>query len=237
VARTSLSNFRDPKGPAATELSAVRRAGSLLKSSGETCKAPIMLERVTHDLAAAITAIDAKQPVARNKRSGVSFTAGIGPHSEGETFALALNEMRRSSPDFYRELSSSIPYPSNPRQRCDALLVTTEGPLFIEGKLLRLKGDNGKPNDNMLMHIVSPYAQHRSALTDCTKLSISGFEGRKAIVIVGYDYPDLPLALAIKAFELLAAELVKLGKRNEATFSGLCHPVHSEGRAMAWQVD
>jgi len=26
-------------------------------------------------------------------------------------------------------------------------------------------GDNGKPNDNMLMHILSPYPAHRSALT------------------------------------------------------------------------
>jgi hypothetical protein len=36
--------------------------------------------------------------------------------------------------------------------------------------MLRLMGDNGKPNDNMLMHILSPYPSHRSALTDCQKL-------------------------------------------------------------------
>ncbi len=36
--------------------------------------------------------------------------------------------------------------------------------------MLRLMGDNGKANDNMLMHILSPYPSHRSALTDCEKL-------------------------------------------------------------------
>jgi hypothetical protein len=34
----------------------------------------------------------------------------------------------------------------------------------------RILGDNGKLNDNMLMHILSPYPQHRSAVTDCNKL-------------------------------------------------------------------
>jgi hypothetical protein len=32
------------------------------------------------------------------------------------------------------------------------------------GKLLRHVGDNGKHNDNMLMHILSPYAQHHSGV-------------------------------------------------------------------------
>jgi len=44
-------------------------------------------------------------------------------------------------------------------------------------KMLRLMGDNSKPNDNMLMHILSPYPSHRSALTDCQKLAASGFQG------------------------------------------------------------
>jgi hypothetical protein len=74
----------------------------------------------------------------------------------------------------------------------------------VEGKLLRLKGDNGKPNDNMLMHIVSPYPQHRSALTDCIKLINSQLPGVKVVTIIGYSYPDLPLEPAIRAFETLA---------------------------------
>jgi hypothetical protein len=78
-------------------------------------------------------------------------------------------------------------------------LDTPTAALFIEGKLLRLKGDNAKPNDNMLMHILSPYPQHRSALTDCLKLRAADFNGEKAIVIIGYDYSDLPLEPAVMA--------------------------------------
>jgi hypothetical protein len=52
--------------------------------------------------------------------------------------------------------------------------------------MLRLMGDNGKPNDNMLMHIVSPYSSHRSALTDCQKLAASGFSESLAVLIYGY---------------------------------------------------
>ena len=42
--------------------------------------------------------------------------------------------------------------------------------------MLRFLGDNGKPNDNILMHVLSPYPQHRSALTDCEKLARSSVE-------------------------------------------------------------
>jgi hypothetical protein len=83
-------------------------------------------------------------------------------------------------------------------------------------------GDNGLPNDNMLMHILSPYPEHRSALTDCKKLKASGLEGRKAILIYGYECEQRPMELAIAAFETLAGlqkrlreiELAHLGKAN-----------------------
>src|SRR5688572_19679237 len=110
-----------------------------------------MLKRLTEDLAAAIGAVDARRPVAVNKRSGAQFEAGLGPHSEAETFLLILTEGQRAGPGWVTGLSFSVPYPNSIRQRCDARVVTPQGQLFVEGKLLRLKGDNGKPNDNMLM--------------------------------------------------------------------------------------
>lgn len=195
-----------------------------------------MLERLTRDLALAVATVDARRPVAVNKRSGVAFEPGLGPHSEAETFALILAEVKRADPQWLLELAYSVSYPATKRQRCDARLTTAEGDLFVEGKLLRLKGDNGKPNDNMLMHILSPYPQHRSALTDCIKLTASGFPGSTAVVIVGYGYPDMPLEPAIEAFETLAGTMARLGKRHEASFSGLCHRVHCEGKVIAWQV-
>ena len=55
-------------------------------------------------------------------------------------------------------------------------LVPRPAPVWdwaIEAKMLRMFGDNGKLNDNMLMHVLSPYPAHRSALTDCGKLAHS----------------------------------------------------------------
>ena len=193
-----------------------------------------MLQRLTDHLAAAVMTVDALQPVAKNKRSGVSFEAGLGPHSEAETLSLVFSEAKRAHPDCYAGVAISVPYPNNPRQRCDVKLITPDGPLFIEGKLLRLKGDNGKPNDNMLMHILSPYQRHRSALTDCVKLASSGIADARAVVIIGYTYDDMPLEPAISAFETLASG--KLGSRCEAEFSGLHHRVHRSGKVMAWPV-
>ena len=96
--------------------------------------------------------------------------------------------------------------------------------LFVEAKLLRLLEDNGKPNDNMLMHILSPYPQHHSAVTDCEKLRAARFPGRSAILIFGYGYEGWPLEPAIDAFERMVRGKGRLGERHEAPFANLCPP-------------
>jgi hypothetical protein len=79
--------------------------------------------------------------------------------------------------------------------------------LGIEASMFKLFGDNGKLNDNVLMHVLSPpYLQHRSALSDCDKLIAFEIAARKAIVIFGYDYRDWPMDPAIDAFETLASK-------------------------------
>lgn len=102
--------------------------------------------------------------------------------------------------------------------------------------MLRLMGDNGKTNDNMLMHILSPYPSHRSALTDCLKLRDSHFAQRRAVLIYGFDYPAWPLDPAIEAFETLARVQIAIGDRCEAPFDGLMHPIHTHGRVFAWEI-
>jgi hypothetical protein len=97
-------------------------------------------------------------------------------------------------------------------------------------------GDNGKPNDNMLMHILSPYAVNRSALTDCEKLVESRLPGKKAIMIFAYEYDAYPAEPVIRAFEVLAADRAHLGPRCSATFYDLVHPVHRRGSVFAWQI-
>ena len=102
--------------------------------------------------------------------------------------------------------------------------------------MLRLRGDNGKPNDNMLMHILSPYAEHRSALTDIDKLRSSGFTCDKAVLIYGYDDAEFPTSTAIDAFETLARSRCLLSEQRRASVRNLVHPVHASGEVMAWQI-
>src|SRR5690348_9215926 len=115
------------------------------------CAPSSMLDRLVQDFANAVISVDAGRPVATNKRSGIAFEPGLGPHSETETLTLVLNAAQRACPCWYLQVSMSVPYPTNPRQKCDARIRTPDGLLFLEAKLLRLKGDNGMPNDNMLM--------------------------------------------------------------------------------------
>src|SRR5262245_17682798 len=133
---------------------------------------------IVRDLAAGIAAVDAKRPVARSTRSEMIYQPGIGPHSESKTIELVLVELKQANPGLYGGARLGVPYPATPRQRCDLVVPAAGGDWHIEVKLLRLLGDIGKPNDNMLMHILSPYMQHRSAVTDCQKLLNSGFSGR-----------------------------------------------------------
>jgi hypothetical protein len=102
--------------------------------------------------------------------------------------------------------------------------------------MMRLMGDNGKPNDSILCYILSPYPQQRSALTDCQKLVNAGFDGTSAILIYGYEYEDYPLEPVINAFETLASKVVALSAAHKAKFNGLIHPVHRQGAVYAWTV-
>ncbi len=193
------------------------------------------LDAIVTGLAQGIAAADGLRPIAIGARSGKAYAPGIGPHSESRTLDLALTQLStdHASPPIERE----VPYPTVPKARCDLCLGTAPDWLWcVEVKMLRMMGDNGKPNDNMLMHILSPYPQHRSALTDCAKLVESGLSGRKAIVIFGYDYERLPMEPAIDAFEALARRSVVLGDRMSATFEGLVHPVHERGRVFGWEL-
>jgi hypothetical protein len=167
----------------------------------------------------------------------VTFQSGIGPHSEAQTITLVGTELELLVPSSYAgKLRYGVPYPEAPRQKCDLCLGSTgKYDWAIEVKMLRILGDNGKANDNILMHILSPYPAHRSALTDCDKLVRSSLGRSKAILIYGYDAKEWPLEPAIDAFEALAASRVRLGPRHAAKFGGLIHPAHSSGEVFAWQ--
>jgi hypothetical protein len=188
--------------------------------------------RLARDFAAGLMLADA-----RNPRWG-AYQPGIGPHTEVQTVALVLAELRREHPALYGSVPTGVRYPNSLRQKCDLLISPSGGRSWaVEVKMLRLMGDNGKPNDNMLMHILSPYPSHRSALTDCQKLVGSGFSGSLGVLIYGYDYDALPMEPAVEAFEQLAEHRVRLGPRQAASFDGLVHPVHRRGGVFVWEVD
>lgn len=200
--------------------------------------ADLLLGNIVQDFAAAVERVDALRPVAINQRSGVSFQPGIGPHTEANTVRLVFSDLASMFRDVYADHSLGVPYGDGSRQSCDLCLGHAPSWAWaIEVKMLRLMGDNGKPNDNILMHILSPYPQHRSALTDCDKLRASVLGDRRAVMIFGYDYVGWPMDPAIEAFETLAHSRGLLGPREHASFDGLTHPVHQRGRVFAWQVE
>jgi len=196
-----------------------------------------VLAELVMDFARGIKAVDSMAPVASNTRTGASYQPGIGPHTEAQTIRLVMAHLADADPQRYASYKLGVPYADGTRQACDLCL---DGPApwgwAIEVKMLRLMGDNGKLNDNMVMHILSPYPAHRSALTDCTKLLTSQLGAHKAILIYGYDYPDWPMDPAIEAFQVLANQEVTLADSAVASFDGLIHSVHRRGRVFGWQV-
>jgi hypothetical protein len=198
---------------------------------------PSFLTVFVADFADGLKAADAKQPQAVDQRSEKIFQPGIGPHTEAQTVRLVLNEMRAARPARYSRVKFAVPYPTERRRKCDLAVHAGGGePWCIEVKMWRLMEDNGKPNDNILVHVLSPYAQHRSALTDCERLSSSGFTGRKAILIYGYEAEGWPLRLVIDAFQALARTRTHLSECQVAGFDGLCHPIHRSGAVYGWEL-
>jgi hypothetical protein len=178
----------------------------------------------------AICRVDAKRPVWAN------YQPGIGQRTETETVSLVVRELGTLDPATYASAQVGVPYPAMKRQKCDLVVNVGGEDWHIEVKMMRLMGDNRKPNDNILTHILSPYPEQRSALTDCTKLLSSGFVGRHAILIYGYEYPGWPLEPVISAFEFLAAREVGLSPRATASFDELVHPVHRCGKVFGWEL-
>jgi hypothetical protein len=194
-------------------------------------------EELAKDFANAIILADKRLPIAVNSRSGLQFQPGLGPHAEGLATQLILKELVSINPIKYQGHKIAVPYPESPRQRCDVCLGSPPAwDWALEVKLVRLLGDNGKLNDNMVMHLLSPYPSHRSALTDCSKLAASVLGERKAVLLYGFETDEFPLEPLVRAFETLAGARVPLGRRAQAGFSGLVHPVHKRGAVYLWEI-
>jgi hypothetical protein len=86
-----------------------------------------LVNRFVSALARAVEVVDARSPVAVNQRTGVAYGAGIGPHTEAETFKLIVEEARSAEPEWLIDATYGIPYPSSPRQKCDLKITMAEG--------------------------------------------------------------------------------------------------------------
>jgi len=161
------------------------------------------------------------------------YQPGIGPFGEDAAVTLTLAEMRNSRGDAYA-IAGKRRYPSG-RYVCDLALGHLPD-WAIEVKMARLGRDNDTYEDAAIKKILSPYADDRSAVTDCRKLSDSGFAGRRAVLIYGFDDPDRPIMWLIEAFEAVAARTVTLGPRESAPLDRLIHPVFATGHIWAWEV-
>ena len=187
------------------------------------------LNRFVSAFAKGMELADAEKPIARK------YFPGIGPHEEDKTVKMVLRkitslELMGGAFEFKLQVS----YPDGSKKRCDLQLQHGGTPLYVEVKMMRKLRNNGDSEDYATGHILSPYDDDRSALTDIDKLRNSGFQGPKAILIYGYDYDAFPLEKVIRAFEQLAD--AKLGKRFSASFAGLVHPHHQRGEVYGWLV-
>ncbi len=197
----------------------------------------LTLSELVKDFAAGLEAADHLAPVAENVKTKVAFKPGIGPHSESHTIKLVMDQMVALHASRYTESALGVSYGDGSRRVCDICIGSPSSwEWAIEVKMFRPMGDNGKSNDNILMHILSPYPSHRSALTDCAKLATSDLGGTRAVLIYGYDCDEMPLGPAIQAFEVLAHDRDLLGDQHRADFGGLIHPVHQSGSVYAWEI-
>ena len=195
------------------------------------------LKMLVKDFATGLETVDASCGRAHSRDPEKPYDEGIGPHTEPNTVEFIVNELQKTQPDLYRGyLHTSVPYPRT-AEECDLCYGhTAEIEWAIEVKMFRLLGNNGRLNDFMFLHLLSPYEKHRSALTDCKKLLRSTLGKRKAILIYGYEVKGWPLETAINAFEVLALSEAKLSDRHEYPFSGLRHKYHREGKVFAWEL-
>jgi hypothetical protein len=192
------------------------------------------LRQIVRDFAEGMEAADHRYPQAASHRDATRlYRPGIGPFSEDAAVAMSLAEMQAARGDAYA-VCGKRRYPSG-RSVCD--LAVGELPDWaLEIKLARLGRDNGTYEDAAIKKILSPYPDDRSAVTDCQKLAGSGFGGRRAVLIYGFEDPGRLLAWLIEAFEAVAARVVSLGQCEEAPLNHLVHPVFAAGHIYAWEI-
>jgi hypothetical protein len=162
---------------------------------------------------------------------------GIGPYDE-KPFVVMLREQLVGMDLYYATSAAEVPYPGTAETVDLCLGAPANWDWAVELKYARMKRSNGRLEEAALSRILSPYRE--SALVDCEK--VLRFAAKcHAVVLVGYDYPDVPIAPLISDFETLAAKRVNLTEFGSAEFiaspTADLHSIHSRGLIAAWRVE
>jgi len=193
-----------------------------------------MLKSFVKDFAKSMEVVDKILPPAKNARTGKEYDKGIGPYQEKLLIEHVVSNMKEKNSESYKDIQLEVKYP-NDRKRCDVVLNNN---LFIEVKAVRKMRNNGVHEEFLVNHILSPYEADKSFLTDTKKLLESGFDGKKAVVMYGYDYPDFPIDLILGCFELLSEKyFCKLAEQYSHSFDGLIHPIHKKGKVKGYLLE
>ncbi|MEW6142583.1 MAG: hypothetical protein AB1597_05415 [Chloroflexota bacterium] len=183
----------------------------------------LTLEYFVDDFADALVEVDRRGIPHKN------FRPGIGPYGESDAIKVALIEMRRKA---------TVRYANTLTKRQPDLLIPSDW--MIEFKIIRPFGDNGKEAESWSQNLLHPYAGNTSLLGDCLKLLNVEAVERKAVVVFGYEHDPaiIPLEPCVKAFEILAPELlgIILSSRIQRCKKGLIHPVHQTLWVFGWEV-
>ena len=194
------------------------------------------LSQLVNDIAVAIKRIDARGPQAANARTGALYQPGIGPHPETQAVALIVSELQQLFSERYSGfVQTNISYPQGRQE-----MRSMHRYLAIVGLGDRDQNAqaDGRQRKAERQHAdAHPFAlSQRSEIlpfTDCLKLLESGLSGRKAVVIYGFDYPNLPMDPATEAFETLANRRVTLGPRHVARMTTSCIQCTSRAVSLA----
>jgi hypothetical protein len=162
---------------------------------------------------------DSSGPIFKN------FKPGIGPFGE---------------PQLVQNLAKLLEAKGHKTQIARTPDLTIDKKWAIEFKIARPFGDNGIEAENWSVNLLHPYRGNTSAIGDAFKLVDYQSEGRKAVLVIGYEHKQAKISLdpLLDSFELIAKDVCRLplGKRIEERRENLVHPVHEVVRCIFWEV-
>ncbi len=194
-----------------------------------------MLKNFVEHFAKSMEIIDKTLPAAVNVKTKKPYQRGIGPYQEKLLVKHVTNDMKTRNPELWSNITLEENYPNERYKSCDVVINNN---FFIEIKAIRKMRDNGTQEEFLVNHILSPYENDKSFLTDTKKLLNSDFEGEKAVVFYGYDYEVAPMDIIVGCYELIAEKyFCKFKETYEQSFDGLIHPIHQRGKVKGYLLE